>query len=102
MGGGFTKAGLSEIKIPVFLVVGEADKVTPASTNAQHYAKLTRGAKLKILPGDVSHYTFLAECNSRGRTMLDICRDATSVDRAQVHKQVAQMAFEFFEKGGKR
>jgi predicted dienelactone hydrolase len=99
LGGGFTKGGLSKINIPVFIVVGQADKVAPALTNARRYAELIRAAKLTILPGEIGHYTFLAECNAHGRDILDICRDAPSVDRAQVHQQVAQLAFEFFEKG---
>jgi predicted dienelactone hydrolase len=96
VGGGFTKAGLGKINIPVFIVVGQADKTASPKTNAQHYAKFIRGAKLTTLP-EVGHYTFLAVCNDHGRSVLDICRDHASVNRAQVHQQVAQMAFDFFE-----
>jgi formylglycine-generating enzyme required for sulfatase activity/predicted dienelactone hydrolase len=99
LGGGFTKAGLSQIKIPVRIVIGQADKVAPLATNARRYAKLIKRATLTILPGSVGHYTFLAECNPHGKTILDICRDAEGVDRATVHRQVAQLAFEFFEQG---
>lgn len=98
LGSGFTRTGLAEIQIPTLIVVGEADKVTPPRTNAQRYARYIKGAKLKILPGEIGHYTFLAECNAHGKSILDICRDSVSVDRGQVHSQVAQMAFEFFEK----
>ena len=86
------------MQIPAFIVVGEVDKVTPPRTNAQRYARYIKSAKLKILPGEIGHYTFLAECNAHGKSIFDICRDADTVDRAQVHSQVAQMAFEFFEK----
>ncbi len=99
LGGGFTKLGLSRIRIPVSIVVGQADKVTPPATNAQRYARFIKGAKLTILPGAVGHYTFLAECNAHGRSILDICRDDSSINRAEVHQQVAQLAFEFFEQG---
>jgi predicted dienelactone hydrolase len=99
LGGGFTKAGLRKIRIPVFVVVGQADKVAPPATNAQRYAQLIKGAKLTILPGEIGHYTFLAECNAHGKAILDICRDAASINRAQVHQQVAQLAYEFFEQG---
>jgi predicted dienelactone hydrolase len=102
LGGGFTKAGLSKISIPVFVVVGQADRVAPPATNAQRYAQFIKGAKLTILPGEVGHYTFLAECNAHGRSILDICRDAPSVNRVQVHQQVAQLAYEFFEEGWRR
>jgi predicted dienelactone hydrolase len=101
LGGGFTKAGLSKINIPVSIVVGQADKVAPLATNAQRYAQLIKGAKLTVLPGEIGHYTFLAECNAHGKAILDICHDAASINRAQVHQQVAQLAFEFFEEGWK-
>jgi predicted dienelactone hydrolase len=39
-------AGLSKIKIPVSVVIGQADKVAPLATNAQRYASLIKGAKL--------------------------------------------------------
>jgi len=99
LGSGFTKAGLSKVKIPVRIVIGQADSVTPLATNAQRYANLIQGAKLAVLAGEIGHYTFLAECTPRGKAVLDICRDAATVDRARVHQQVAQLAFEFFEQG---
>jgi predicted dienelactone hydrolase len=99
LGSGFTKAGLSRIKVPVFIVIGQADKVTPRATNAQRYANLIKGARLTVLPEEIGHYTFLAECNPHGKAVVDICRDAEAVDRAVVHRQVAQLAFEFFEQG---
>jgi predicted dienelactone hydrolase len=102
LGSGFTRRGLATIHIPVSIVVGQADKVTPPRTNAQRYARFIKGAKLTILRGAIGHYTFLAECNAHGRSVLDICRDGASINRAQVHQQVAQLAFEFFEEGRKR
>ena len=97
LGSGFTKAGLNKISVPVLIVIGQADKVTPLVTNARRYADLIKGARLRVLPGEIGHYTFLAECNAHGKAVLDICRDGQAVDRATVHQQVAQMAFEFFE-----
>lgn len=99
LGGGFTEAGLGGVRIPVLIVVGQSDKVTPAATNARRYADLIKGARLNVLPGEIGHYTFLAECSARGKAVLDICRDGEGVDRAAVHRQVAQLAFEFFEQG---
>ena len=96
LGSGFTKAGLAKIKIPVFIVIGQADKVTPLATNAQRYANFIKGARLTVLPGEIGHYAFLAECNSHGRAVLDICRDGEAIDRAAVHETVAQLALEFF------
>jgi predicted dienelactone hydrolase len=97
LGSGFTALGLSKIKIPVSIVIGNADKITPLPTNAQRYANLIRGATLTVLPGEIGHYTFLAECNAHGKAVVDVCRDAESIDRAAVHQHVAQLALDFFE-----
>lgn len=102
LGSGFTKDGLTKIRVPVFIVIGQADKVTPLMTNARRYATFIKGARLTVLPGEIGHYTFLAECNAHGKAALDICRDAEAVDRAIVHQQVAQLAFDFFEQGWTR
>jgi predicted dienelactone hydrolase len=99
LGSGFTASGLSKVKIPVRIIIGQADKITPLTTNAQRYASLIKGARLTVLPGEIGHYTFLAECNAHGKAVVDICRDALSIDRAVVHRQVAQFAYEFFEQG---
>lgn len=97
LGSGLTPASLNAIKIPVRLVVGQADHVTPPATNAQRFASLIKGAKLTVLPGEVGHYTFLATCTPNGEKVLPVCRDGAGVDRAAVHEQVSRMAFEFFE-----
>lgn len=102
LGGGFTAEGLGRVRIPVHIVIGQADKITPLATNAQRYANLIKGATLTVLPGEIGHYTFLAQCTPRGKTVVDVCRDAGTVDRARVHRQVAEIAFEFFEQGRPR
>jgi predicted dienelactone hydrolase len=99
LGSGFTKAGLSGIRIPVRIVIGQEDKVAPLATNAQRYATLIKGATLTVLPGKIGHYTFLAECTPHGKAVRDICRDAEGIDRAEVHQHVAQLALEFFGQG---
>jgi predicted dienelactone hydrolase len=102
LGSGFTRTGLRKINIPVFIVIGQDDKVTPLETNARRYSTLIKGAKLKVLPGGIGHYTFLAECNAHGKAVLDICRDAAGIDRVVVHQQVAQLALVFFNSGWKK
>lgn len=101
LGSGFSRAGLNRIRVPVSIVIGQADDVTPLATNARRYASLIKGATLTVLPGKVGHYTFLAECAPFGKTTLPICRDGEGVDRNAIHRQVSQMAFEFFERGWK-
>ena len=97
-GGGFVKRGLKAVRIPVELVVGAADTVAPPPANAQYFAANIKGARLTLLPGGVSHSSFLADCTPDGRSGLPICRDPAGVDRAAVHRKVSGMAFEFFER----
>jgi predicted dienelactone hydrolase len=97
LGASFTPAGLGSIAIPVRIVVGNADQAAPADVNAAYYAKHIPGARLEVLPGGVSHYTFLSlptpQCRKE-RPLL--ASDGPGVDRAAVHTQVAGMAAEFF------
>jgi predicted dienelactone hydrolase len=96
LGSGFTARDLRGVRVPVKIVVGRGDPITPPETNAKRYAALIRGAELTVLPGEVGHYTFLHECTPRGVQILPICRDGPDVDRADVHHAVAVSALEFF------
>jgi predicted dienelactone hydrolase len=98
LGGGFAKRDLKAIKIPVEIVVGDADSVATPPTNAQYFAANIKGSRLTVLPGGVGHYTFLADCTGEGRGGLPICRDAKGLDRAAIHRQVGEMAYGFFER----
>ena len=97
LGSGFTKAGLSAISIPVYIVIGKADAIASIATNAQRYASLIKGARLQVLPGKIGHYTFLAECTPYGKKTNSLCMDSEGVDRAAAHQRVRELAFNFFE-----
>jgi predicted dienelactone hydrolase len=97
LGGGFTAQDFRDVRVPVSIVVGQGDTITPPATNARRYASLIPGATLAVLPGAVGHYAFLAECTDRGRAVVPICRDGPGVDRGAVHTQVSQMALRFFQ-----
>jgi predicted dienelactone hydrolase len=96
VGAAYTKEGLAAIDIPVHIVVGDADFITPPGTNAERYAKLIPGAKLTILPG-IDHMTFGSECTPLGIEKFGFCRDPAGVDRAAVHRKLEQLALELFE-----
>jgi predicted dienelactone hydrolase len=99
---GFTQHRLTDVNVPVRIVVGEADKVAPMQTNALHYAQLIPQADLSVLHGNVGHYEFLATCTAYGRRNVAICKDAPGVNRPFLHREVANMAFGFFESAWKR
>jgi predicted dienelactone hydrolase len=94
---GFTATSLRRIGVPVEIVVGDADRVAPAATNASLFGKRIPRAKVSVLPGGIGHYTFLAECTDFGIQEVPICKDEAGVDRANVHEQVARQAGRFFD-----
>jgi len=96
IGPAFTEQGLSAINIPVQIVVGDADDIAPMTTNASHFAKFIKGAKLTLLP-HVGHMTFGSECTPLGKESLDGCRDTSEVDRAAIQRQVEKQVLAFFE-----
>jgi predicted dienelactone hydrolase len=96
IGPAFTKQDLSGIKIPVQIVVGSADDITPPASSADHYARLIKGAKLTVL-SHVGHMTFGSACTPLGKQKVDGCRDGAGVDRVAVHSQVEQQALAFFD-----
>jgi predicted dienelactone hydrolase len=96
VGPGFTQAGLDPVKIPVSIVVGSADVITPPDEHAAYYAKLIRGAKLTVIPR-AGHMIFGGECTAQGRkTLAVLCVDDPSVDRHRVLQRVAGDALTFF------
>ena len=95
----FTPESLQKIAIPVEIVAGAADPIAPPAENAQFFAANIKGAKLTILPGGVAHYTFLGVGTEAGKKQLpQLFVDNPGVDREAVHRQVAEMVFEFFQK----
>jgi predicted dienelactone hydrolase len=96
LGGGFASHGLADVTVPVRIVVGERDTLAPMQTNAVRYVQLIPQAELRTLPGGIAHHTFLATCTPHGRSTTPLCQDAEGVDRAQVHREVANLAYTFF------
>lgn len=93
----FTPAGLAPIRVPVKIVVGDGDTITPPELNALRYARLIEGAKVSVLDGHVAHYTFLGEATKLGRESHPVLGlDPAGVDRALVHERVATMSVEYF------
>ena len=99
LGEAFTAQGLALVRIPVQIVVGEADTSAPAASSALWYARQIDGAEAIVLDGHVGHYTFLAECTDLGRKNLPaLCVDHPGVDRRAIHDQVSGSAVAFFDR----
>ncbi|MEM9494937.1 MAG: dienelactone hydrolase family protein [Pseudomonadota bacterium] len=91
----FAEESLAAIETTLKLIVGDADAVAPAKTNARHIAGRAPGADLTVYPG-VGHYAFLNACTDHGRRFVAPCKDGPGVDRAEVHDRAAGEAIAFF------
>jgi predicted dienelactone hydrolase len=97
-GFGMDEAGLRQMTIPAYIIVGAGDTTTPPKENAEFAAKYIPLAQLDILPGRVSHEIFDNECDQVGRDNYpESCMDAPGVDRAKLHEYIGDAALKFFD-----
>jgi len=97
-GFGMDEAGLRQMTIPAYLIVGAADTATPPKENAEFAAKYIPHVQLDVLPGPVGHEIFDNECDQVGRdNSPDACIDAPGVDRAKLHEHIGNAALKFFD-----
>jgi predicted dienelactone hydrolase len=87
--------GLARIKVPVAIILGDADPVAPPETNGLVAAKAIPHAQLKVLPG-VGHYDFLGACTPAGVALSPLCK--TKVPQPASHQAAVEMALAFFGK----
>ena len=85
---------LRRMRLPVAILLGDADKVAPPATNGEVAAALIPGARLTVLP-HVGHYDFLAECTPAGDAVVPVC--PTEVPRAATHKAAIDDALALFD-----
>jgi predicted dienelactone hydrolase len=97
-GFGMDEAGLRQMTIPAYLIVGAGDTTTPSDENAAFAAKYIPHAQLDVLPGPVSHEIFGNECDQIGRDNFpEACNDAPGVDRVKLHEYIGNAALQFFD-----
>jgi predicted dienelactone hydrolase len=93
-----TEDSLRAIRMPVEMVVGDADTIAPAEHNAEVIRYDVRGSRVVLLP-HVGHYTFLDTCTAAGKKAFDrYCTDDPGVNRDAVHEKVAAQAVAFFKR----
>jgi predicted dienelactone hydrolase len=102
VGESLTLESLRKIAIPSRFVYGTADVTVIPPSNALRIAGAIPNATTLVIP-DASHFVFFAACTPAGKVAAArVCTDAATVDRAAVHKQVAEDATAFFESALKR
>jgi predicted dienelactone hydrolase len=97
-GFGMDAAGLRQMAIPAYLIVGAGDTTTPPKDNAEFAAQYIPHAHLDVMPGPVNHEIFDNECDQIGRdNYAEACVDAPGVDRTKLHDHIGQAALQFFD-----
>jgi len=93
-----TEDSLRAVRLPVEMVVGDADTIAPAEHNADVIRYDLHGSRVTLLPR-VGHYTFLDTCTPAGKRAFDnYCTDEPVVNRTSVHEKVAAQAIIFFKR----
>ncbi len=94
---GMDPAGLRQLTVPTYIIVGASDTQTPPAENAEFAAANIPHAELNVLPGRVGHEIFVNECSQIGRDELpEACIDAPGIDRARLHAEIGAAAVDFF------
>jgi predicted dienelactone hydrolase len=84
---------LARMRVPVHIMLGDADTVAPPMTNGLVAAAAIPNAELERLPG-VGHYDFLAACTDAGKAAIPVCK--TEVAQADTHRRAITAAVAFF------
>ena len=92
-----TIESLKGIDVPYLTIVGEADQIAPAKTNAKRLTEHIKNSHLKLIPKS-GHYIFLNKCNRRGKRFVSLCEEAKGASKALVHKQTIDDITVFFER----
>lgn len=86
-------ASLVRLRVPVEIILGDADTTAPPSTNGLVVARLVPRASLIRLAG-VGHYDFLASCTEAGSATVPVCKLA--VRQSETHRIAIEAAEAFF------
>jgi predicted dienelactone hydrolase len=97
-GFGMDEAGLRQLTIPTYIIVGARDTQAPPKENSEFAAKYIPHVQLDVMPGLVDHEIFVNECDDLGRdTWPEACIDAPGVDRNRLHEYIGSTAPRFFD-----
>ncbi len=97
-GFGMDEAGLAQLQVPTYIIVGARDTQAPPKENAEFAAKYAPHAQLDVMRGLVDHEIFVNECDQDGRdSWPEACIDASGVDRATLHEHIGNAALKFFD-----
>jgi predicted dienelactone hydrolase len=89
--------GLKGVRNPVFLYTGAKDPVLIPAENAKRISKLLPNLYRYREVEGAGHYVFLAPCSAElAKAAPSICTDPRGIDRATIHRKIAEDAVMFF------
>jgi len=91
-----TPESLARLRLPVGVVLGDADAVIPAHSNGSVAAHAIPGAELKVLSG-VGHYDFVSTCSPAAISTISLCQ-GLRVPQDRAHEGALRAAFSFFSR----
>ncbi|HLA42639.1 MAG TPA: hypothetical protein VJZ27_04345, partial [Aggregatilineales bacterium] len=94
----YSEASLESITMPVIILVGSADMITPPESNAYRvYERITTGQKYRVTFTDAGHYVFVDACSPLAISFgfFDHCSDLVW-DMARVHDLTDHFVTAFF------
>jgi predicted dienelactone hydrolase len=97
-----TPESLAEINIPMMIINLGQENTVPAGVYARKTADIIPNARYEIIP-DAIHFSFLAQCKSKGPTILKdegeldpLCDDAGGRNRAVIHQELKEKVISYF------
>lgn len=94
---GFAADSLAEIRAAVRIVVGDGDKVAPASECSDWLHHRLRNSMLEILRPNVGHYIFLPKPSRLGlRSTPEYFTDVDKIRRSSIHARLVETSAAFF------
>lgn len=98
VGTGLDPASAAEVQIPVHVVAGRRDQLTPFALHGRAWATALH-AELTVI-GEGDHYTFLSPClpGIGLWPWAPNCRDPDGLDRVEVQRRLVPLATSFFRR----
>lgn len=93
----FKPESIARIALPVAIIAGQNDEEAPHQHCALWLKENNPSFCLELLGRNIGHYVFLPEATETGKALEPvICCDPAGVDRAAIHRAVAEATERFF------